>query len=723
MNNVDYFTVDNSDSRYFKEFKKTFPKTEFFTITFKKEEIFEQSTLVLIKTLTAQLMKFPEILDVRSLANVDYTVGENDAFTVRRFLQTIPSDKQKLQKLKAEALSEELYVPNLISKDGKTVSIVVFIKEKNEDDAYRRDLLVKVDALLAPHKSEVDYFYKAGWTVTNLALSSILQRDLRIFLPLTYVFIAISIYILFRNFSLVFLAVINLTACLISIFGLFGLTGITVNNLTAIALPLGLTLCLADTIHIFSYLDKSVLSKHKSHRDALSYILGYVLKPCFFTSLTTAIGFASLAMSSIDAMKDFAAIASLAMIFEFFYSFYLLPALIALMDPQKTFSSFDSDEDAGFNRLLNRWFDFLLKSYRVVVAVMLSLAVLGGYYLLKVPVETNVIKFFKQSNPLIQDLKFVEANVGGVASFDISLTSAKQDAFKEPIAIKYIDKLAQYLKGIQGIDSVTSLPDFFKEMNQSFHNEDPAYYTIPDSINQIEQYLLLYDGKDLENVANNSFTHSKIAVRMSIHSTREQKILLKTVSDFIDANPPPEGITARETGYAVNYTNVADEMVDGQISSFGTAVLVIGLMMIYLLRSVKLGLLSLVPNVYPILLTFGVMGFTGIALDTGTVMIASVALGIACDDTVHFLYVYGEKLRQGLPALDALRYVVVHKGRAIISTAIILTLGFAVLIFGQFIPVINFGILCTVTMVVAIGGDLLLLPALIIAKHKFQKEA
>lgn len=721
VNNVDYFTIENEDYIYFQNFKRIFPKSEFFTVTFKDHDIFTVKNLTLIRKLTEDFLEMPEVIDVRSLANVDYTVGDDELFTVRKFLESVPTDPAELQKLKQEALAEPLYVQNIISKDGKTTSLAVFVNENKEDDSYRRALLQKVDEILDKYRGEAQTdFHLVGWTVTNLALSQTLNRDLMTFLPLTYIFISGTIYFIFRNFTLVALAVVNLSVCMISIVGLFGVTGITINNLTSIALPVGITLCLADTIHIFSHLDRQHLLKFPDHRSALSALLGSVVRPCLFTSLTTAIGFGSLAVSSISAMQDFATIACIAMVFEFFYSFFLLPALISVCDPNKTFASIDSASDARLNRFLHGLFDFVKRRYKAILGAALVISALGGWFTLKVPVETNLIKYFRESSLLRRSIDFVERNLGGMSPLDISLTAAQEDGFKDPQAILYIDRLSTFIKSTRGIDSVITLADFFKEMNKSFHAEKEEFYTVPDSLNQIEQYLLLYDGKDLRDVVNSSFDHTRISARMTLHSTREQEAVLRAIDDFVVKNPPPSGITVRQTGFAVDFVNVAHEMVDSQISSFGTAVLIICGLMSFFLRSIRMGVLSLVPNVFPIFLTFGLMGLVGIPLDTGTVMIASIALGIACDDTVHFLFDYQAQMRSGLTRPEALRHVILHKGRAIVATSIILTLGFIVLIFGDFVPIVNFGTLCSFTMLTAISGDLLLLPSIILAADKIE---
>jgi uncharacterized protein len=718
VNNVDNFYVDDQDNRYFQQFKKDFPKNEFFVVTFKDTNLFSHKNLLLIKDLTNKISKLESVIDVQSLANVDFTVGDQDSFSVRKFLDKIPSTEAELAQLKLDALSEPLYMPGLLSRDGTAASIIVFVKEIKNDDNYRRKLLDKVNLILKPYQEQGWIFYKAGWTITNFTLSEVLNRDLQVFMPICYIFIAIAIYLIFRKLTLVFLALTNLTACLLSIVGLFGLTGISINNLTSVAFTLGVTLSLADTVHIFSHLDIQLIKRFSNHREALSFLLGKLVRPCFFTSLTTAIGFASLGMTQIHSMREFAIIASLSMFFEFFYSFFMLPALLAYINPTRTFSNMDYDSGDNFTRLLTSFYARIKRNASLLLSICVLIALTSLWLLTQVPVETNVTNYFRKSSQLRQDLSAIEHEVGGISSFDVSLNATQEEQFKEPASLKYIDQLTTFIRNIPGVDSANAASDLFKEMNKSFHAEDSNFYLIPETRNQIEQFLLIYDGSDLFDFIKTDFKHTRISVRMSLHSTREYKVVLEQVKKYISENPAPQGISSKLTGTAPNFVNVSHEMVDSQIGSFATALIIICIMMSLALRSFKFGLLSLVPNVFPVLLTFGIMGLFGIALDTGTIMIASVTLGITCDDTVHFLFDLKSGLSKGLTVEESLQQAFMHKGRAIVSTSLILTIGLMVLGVANFVPIANFGLLCAITMLSGVIGELLFFPSLLLVTSR-----
>lgn len=712
VDNIDYFFPEDDDAAFKRHFERTFVGDEFFIIAFEEEEIFTQENLELIRKLSDAIQNFEEVREVKSLATIDRLHGGEDFFEVNKFLRDIPPDPAALLLLKEEAVSDPLYVNNVISADGKTASIVVFAREGLKDPGFRRSLLDKTQALLGRFPAHA--FHLGGWTVTNYALSNIVRHDMALLVPLSYAFVCLTLLVIFRNARLMLLGFVNMSACLCSTIGFFGITGTTYNNITCAVLPLAITLSLADTIHLFSHMDRAVLRRFPTHREALASIVGSIIVPCLMTSITTGLGFLSLAVSSIPALRDFALMSSAAMVFEFFYSFLLLPPLILFFDPEKTYLNLDMSRGTHMNRFLQTLWCFVRDHCRGILVAGSMLAILGAWFTCQVRIESDVIEYFKSASSFRQDIDFVQSRIGGVMSLEVSIRADKEDAFKHPEILRLLDNLEENIKSVRGVDVTTSFLSFLKEMNKSFHNEDKEYYRIPDSEAEIEQYLLLYDGDDVRKFMTPAFDHARIAVRLSSHNSREEKEILRTIQGYMDGHLQGKGLEVRLTGSAVQYVNVATEMVDGQISSFGTATLVVGILMMCLLRSIGIGLLSLIPNIYPILLNFGIMGLVGINLDTGTIMVASIALGIAVDDTIHFLTKYQAKRRALVPIERAVEEVLLSKGRAIITSSIVLTLGFVVLIFSNFMPIVNLGLLTTLVMFIAMSGDLVLLPAMLV---------
>ncbi|MBW1735866.1 MAG: MMPL family transporter, partial [Deltaproteobacteria bacterium] len=445
VNNVDYFTLENDpDVDFYNQFKEVFGNDEFFVIAFEKDDIFTEKNLDLLARITEDLENLEDVEDVTSLANVDDIVGGKDFFEVRRFLEEIPSDPKTLERLKMQAVQNPLYVSSLISKDGRTTAIVVQTLEKPEDPDYRKKLLEKTEKILARYRGEVDRFHLAGWTTTNFNLSQYMKKDVATFIPVTYFFITLAIWLVFRNIRLTLLAITNISLCVGSTMGLFGLTGITLNNVTTIIPPLVMALALCDVVHIFSHMDKQVLEGFPDKRKALAHVLDKVFLPSFLTTLTTAIGFISLAVSRIPPIKEFAWIASAGMVFEFLYSFFLLPPLILLFDPKKLYQEYETKR--GMLRVLHGIGNMVTR-YRWPVLMATVLLVAGAsWYATKLRVETNLIEFFKKSSPLRVSMDFVEKRLGGVDTLDISLQAREEEAFKEPRNLRVIEEVQDYLK-------------------------------------------------------------------------------------------------------------------------------------------------------------------------------------------------------------------------------------------------------------------------------------
>ena len=714
VNNVDYFTLGNDpDVQFYEKFKKIFGENEFFVIAFQKKNIFTKKNLNLIKNITKDLENIEEIRDIISLANVDDIVGGADYFEVKKLLEDIPGNKKELEKLKKEAVGNPLYVKNLISPDATTSAIVVFTYNRPDDENYRKRLIAKTNNVLDHYRKGVDKFYLAGWTTTNLSLSQAMKREVAKFIPITYFLITLMILLAFKNPRLTFLGIANISVCMASTMGLFAITGITLNNVTTIVPPLVMALALCDTVHIFSHMERGVLDQFPNKQKALASVLKRLFLPCFLTTVTTAIGFLSLAVSEIPPIKDFAYMASAGMFFEFIYSFFLLPPLILFFDADKVFGDYHSR--SVITNLLHLINNLVQRHYRKIVIGSLVLTLGACWFASEVRVETNLVEFFKKNSPVHTSIAFVEKRLSGVGSLDISLKAKAEDAFKKPSNLKVIEKLEQYIKSLKGVDVTTSFVDFIKAMNESFHGEDPRYYKIPETRQMVSQYLLLYDSDDIGDFINDTYDHARISVRIARHSSAAQDRLIHEIQNYI-ANMDHLGIETRITGRAVQDVNTIDALVKGQVYSFSLAAGVICIIMFFVFRSFAIGFLSLVPNLFPIILNFGIMGALGIPLNTATALIAAVALGIAVDDTIHFLSEYNKQRTLNNPIPKSLEIVIFSKGRAIISSSLILCIGFGVLVLSNFVPTINFGMLSAIIMITAAIGDMIILPSIMLFK-------
>jgi len=722
VDNVDYFTVeDDPDVAFYETIKDIFGDDEFFVVAFTSPDLFTLPVLQAIADITKRLEALPGVRDVQSLANVDYVHGAEDYFEVRPFLENIPDDEASLQLLRQEALRNPLYVGNLLSEDGQTTAIVVFPDmSKNQDEGFRKRLLEQSRAVFEDHSDVTGNFFMGGWTVTNYSLSHYMRADVAVFIPLCYLFVTLTIWLVFRNIRLTLLALANISACTGAGMGLMPLLGITLNNVTTIVPPLIMALALADSVHIFAHLDKAHLDRHQSPAKALEAILQRVIGPSFLCSLTTAVGFISLAVSDIPPIQDFAYVASAGMVLKFIFSFMLLPPLLLLCRADKIFAP--ERQGLNFDSFLQHLSNFVQARPLIIsacTALVLASALWSATF---IKVETNLLEFFKPSTSFRQELNYIETRLSGVGSVDISLKANERDAFRDPAKLAIIEALQIYAESQPGVDRTMSFVDFLKDMNESFHNENPEFYRIPDSRELVAQYLLLYDSDDIDDFITPNQDHARILIRIAEHSSAGQARIIAALQDFIDRQDKG-GLEVRITGRAVQDVNTIDTLVWGQVQSLTLAAAVIIVIMFLALRSLKTGALSLIPNTFPIVINFGIMGALGIPLDTATALISVVALGIAVDDTIHFLTEYNQARAAGLPIPEALHKVTMEKGKAICATSVILSMGFGVLLFSNFTPTASFGGLSALIMITAWIGDMVVLPAAMLMFYGKRKAA
>lgn len=710
VDNVDYFTVeDDPDVAFYETIKDTFGDDEFFVVAFSNPNLFTPPVLQAIADITTQLENLPGVRKVQSLANVDHVHGEEEYFEVRPFLEHIPNNAAELEVLRQQALNSPLYVGNLISKNGQTTAIVVF-PDMNEaqDGGFRKRLLDQSRSAFESRSDVIGAFYMGGWTVTNFSLSHYMRADVAVFIPLCYLLVTLTIWLVFRNLRLTLLALANISACTGSGMGMFPLLGITLNNVTTIVPPLIMALALADSVHIFAHLEMEHLKRHQSPAKALEAILQRVIGPSFLCSLTTAVGFMSLAVSDIPPIQDFAYVASAGMVFKFIFSFLLLPPLLLLCRADTLYTA--ERQGLDFSPLLKRLADLVQTRPMAISAATVLLLAAAVWSAMFIKVETNLLEFFKPTTSFRQELSYIEANLSGVGSVDISLKAHERDAFRDPANLAVIESLQRHAQSLPGVDRTMSFVDFLKDMNESFHNENPEFHRIPESRELVSQYLLLYDSDDIMDFISTDQDRARILIRIAEHSSAGQSRIITALQGFIDSQDTL-GLDVRITGRAVQDVNTIDALVWGQIQSLALAAAVIIVIMFLALRSFTVGAWSLIPNIFPIVVNFGVMGALGIPLNTATALISVVALGIAVDDTIHYLTEFNQARTRGLPIPEALRKVTLEKGKAITATSVILSLGFGVLLFSNFAPTASFGGLSALIMITAWVGDMIVLPA------------
>lgn len=714
-NNIDYVTVEGNKEIEFNEaFQDEFGTEELFLITFKQSNIFQAKWLTIIKNITDEIESWTNIEDVYSLTNVDDIIGEEDFFEIKKFLDPIPDSLEGLEAKKKFATSNPIYREMVISGNGQTAAIIVEPVLDDVPDEFRRPLMEKVFELLRVYEEQYGLtFYIVGKTFINLRLGESIVKDMSFFIPVSYVAMVIIAALIFMNIRIALLSFLNILVTLLATFGMMAILGITMNNFTGLAPTIIMALSLASAIHVFSHY------KHHQHhlppKQALIEALMETYKPSLFTILTTGIGFASLTISHIPPIREFGIIAAIGIGLIFFYTFFWLPALMVLVIKKPL--PVRKDLHQRMRSWLEKWGEQSNRYAKPLfwINVLVLLVALG--LIPRIPVDTHLIDWFREGTDVQINNDFVDANLVPISSFALSL-KGEADAFKNPENLNYIEKMQKYLNSRSDIKKTLSFNDFIKDMNESFHNENPEYYRIPESRELVAQYLILYNSDDIEEYINSDYSHARIMVRTVHHGSKAIRKQIGEIRAFVRSNSPPVGLAVRVTGDGAEEIELSRELVDNQIITLIITIVAISILLFLVFMSWKLGFISLLPNLFPVIINFGLMGLLKMPLNSGTALISATVFGIVVDDTIHLLYHYQKERRSGVTIPESIHRAMVVKGAAVITTSVILFCGFIVTLRGTMIPIIQFGVLSSIIMVTALIGDLVFLPAVLNLQKK-----
>ena len=713
---VESLIIENDpDLLFYEKFKEQFGEDEFLVVGIPTTDVFDPQVLQFIRQQTEKLEALNEIKEVVSLSNVDDFVGSESDFIVQPLIEQLPEDDVSKERLCQRAQANTLIRESLLNPESTATLFFIRPISRPDDPKYDERLVSKVEQIfkeIGPPWANYEY-HLAGWLVTDVNLSRSMNRDMLTFMPLTYLLLISLVSFALRNRWAVILAITNVSICLIWTLALLNMIGGAMSPITSILPPLMMALAVSDSIHIFVAFLKYD-RRRKSLQSVMRETVGKLALPCFLTSFTTAIGFLSLAVSDVPPISNFGIAAAGGMMAEFALSMTIIPLglyflrnKISLKQPSVAETSFFHSKLERFAEALPRYRNPLLLSSSALIIVSLILSA-------QIKVETNLLEYFKQSSPVRQASNFIDKQLGGVETFEISLSTEIDDYFLDPEALQIIEKIEKFLKQQQIVSSVTSVNDFFREMNKAFHSENIEWLKLPDSREMTAQYLLLYDGDDLDYLLDEQRRWVRISARITEHNSSKVAVYIDELQNYLNTLTSDSPIQAQVTGKTLIANKLIDFIISSQVQSLSLAFVLIFLLMLRIFRSWKLGLISVIPNMLPILLNFAVMGLCGVPLNSATAIIAAVAIGIAVDDTIHFICQYQQQRQAGYSTEASIQKAVVVKGTPIIMTSLIMTGGFGILLFGSFVPTIQFGILSALIMLFAVISDLIVLPALLL---------
>jgi len=704
------FSSDSEVKKTHEEFVKIFGQDDnLMIIAHGAADILLATGYKRIKGITEKLEELPYFSRVLSLTSAKTIRGAKDGFETGLLIDIDNPDAADWAKIKSDLLSEPLIKGALLSKDGNTVSFSMEIKKKYNNNDGRAEMIDRLEEIIAPYRDS-GQFHLSGIPHLRNAYVNYMKRDQAIFIPLCVLVVSILAFWLFRTLKANGFSLVIIILTVMWTMAALAAGGGSINIITSVMPSLIMTLGMAYVTHYLSrYIEES--SNGVPKENAVLNSTRHMMVPIFLTSFTTGVGFISLLVLKVELVKQFGLYSAFGLMFAFWLTLTLLPALCLKTKPIKGSNRLFSN-----NRLIGRylsWNDKFVKRYPWPV-IILCLALVGTslFFAAKVRVDSKIMEELNPNTPEFLAHEFLINNLAGITPMEVIISADERDAFKEPVNLKGLKALQEFIRDQKGVDFTLSLADIIKKMNQALNEDKADYFRIPSSRQAVAQQLLIYDGDDLDRLVTGRFDMARISTRCEDIGSKEFVNLEKAILSHAE-KVLPKGLKVIVTGGSIMAGKTMSRLIKDMVTSLFIAAGIITILMAILFRSIKLGLLAMIPNFIPIIMTLGLLGVLDITLRTSIVVVFPISLGIAVDDTIHFITRCGDEFKKAGNYDAALRNTFLGTGRPIIFTSLLLFLGFGVLATSSFIPTQNFGMLSAATMVSALVGDLFLLPALL----------
>nr|WP_172572491.1 MMPL family transporter [Vibrio vulnificus] len=711
-----FFDGSNAQLQAFDEIQTTFAKTDNIALVLapKSGDVFDQRTLTQIQEMTEQAWQVPYSSRVDSLANYQHTEAVDDDLLVEDLLyQSYPLTVERIAKVRTIAMSEPLLVNALVSEKGDVAVINITMQMPGVDEtAEVNEVVAYVEQMLSHYRAQYPdvTIYKAGIIAMNHSFAMAAQNDSATLVPTMLLVILVFLTLMLRSFLSVLATLVVIIGAIVATLGIVGWAGMFLHVASVNVPTLIMTLAVADCVHVIAsmrhFMRQGMPKSQAIHR---SVTLNFV--PIIITSVTTAIGFLMMNMSDSPVLRDFGNLSALGVMIACVLSVSLLPALLNLLPVR-----FSAKQAAKSSDIMDKLADLVV--HRRNVLLPLSIVVIAGSAAL-IPynkVNDESVKYFDTSSEFRQAADFMEQRISGMTTMSIAIKTHQSQGIASPEFLAVLGEFTHWLREQPETDHVASLSDIYKRLNKNMHGDDNAYYALPAERELAAQYLLLYEmslpfGLDLNNQVNVDKSSVKLQLTVKNLGSAELVALEERLYQWFASHAPQYQVVASSP--SLMFAHIGETNMASMLSTLPITLILISALMIFALRSWRLGMISLVPNIAPAVIGFGLWALISGEINLGLSVVVTLTLGIVVDDAVHFLAKYQHARKAGQNAEQAVRYAFHTVGRALWITTVVLVAGFSVLAMSQFRLNSDMGQLSAIVIFVALVIDFVLLPSLL----------
>lgn len=732
-------TFDNSEDIWFVEgdpslsrvqkFRKLFGNDDFVFMVFDSTKAFNRDSFSLLEKLADDLTtQVPYVKDVTWLGNAEYMEGQEQSIIIKKLYESRYADNTDLEEVKKLALQEKLFINSVISPKGDHLGLVVELgayPDGVEDP--RSNVTAKIKTVLGKKEYEELAPHIVGQPILHHDYNILSLTESQKFFGLCLLIQFLLLFKLTKGFKGVLTSLAVVFLSVIWTMGLIHVLGYTLNLFIILVPTLLVCIGIGDSMHIIS-----VFHQHKtpaiSSRAAIITAITEVGPPCLLTSITTAAGFLAFNAADIRPFREMGVYASLGTMSAFLLSIVLVTLCFGLSKkrPPDKFCTVSNSHSSDFlQSVLQKIAKITISRPKSVMGFFLILTAISCFGYSLIEVETNTARMLSPSQPLRQAYDAIDSSMGGSMSVELMLNTGTPEGIKNPEFLKKLEILQQAVESLPTVTNTTSINDLLKKLNQSMHENNPAHYVLPSTRQAIAQHLLLYelsDGSELDKLLSFKNDVARLTVKTTTLGTKQ----LRELANFVELRSKEifgTTATVEMAGHLYWMKAMNDLLGAGQKQSFLTAIIIITLLMTLCLRSLKLGVLSIIPNIFPVLITLGLMGLTGMYMDMPLMSFSAIIIGVAVDDTIHFLFRFKKEFTRHASYSNAIESTLLSVGKPLLFTTVTLALGFSVLSFSDLTGVAKFGGLACFAFSWALLADFFFVPSLLLIFKPLGEEA
>ncbi|MCK4879853.1 MAG: outer membrane lipoprotein-sorting protein [Bacteroidales bacterium] len=687
--------------------EEVFGNQDMIMMIFEAEDILTEATLKRVKAVERSIGRMDGIKRTASLFGSNHIYGEEGVMYVEPTVLRIPRNEVQREELRHTIKGNDLVYNVMVSDDFKATALVITLEEDADEDA----VFAGIHAVIQEHPGN-EKIHFGGLPYLRQAIDKDIKRDGLILIPIALVMMLIFLFLVFREWRgvwLPFLVVVMSALVGLSMIPILGWKFYIITLLVPILL-----IAVANDygIHMIArYQELNASGSNESMQEKAARITRDLWKPILLTGLTTIAGISALWAHTMIPARQMALVASIGILLAIFFSLVLLPALLSLLPKSRHVPTLSGADGLNRRNLLGRFSFFVVRNRRIipVVALAATLAISSGIFFLKV--DSNEENFFPERHEVKQAANIINSKFGGSESISVLFTGDMLD----PGLLQRMESYGEEMEKLDAIDFTMGFSGVVREISKALNDPgDILYDRIPPSREAVAQYMELYsmngDPEELEQLVDFNYEHAHLMIRINETSVETVNGIIKRLEEITKGDPAVEVIG----GYGYVRTELANKVLTGTYYSLGIALFIIFILLSIIFRSLKAGLLGIIPLSISVVVLFGLMGLTGIRLDVATALLSSVMIGVGVDYSIHFLWRYREERRQNRPATEAVITTITTTGRGIIFNALSVIVGFVVLIISSFTPIRFFGVLVLVSILSCLVGALVILPAIVL---------